>query len=105
MSESRIIRVEALARVERFFEALLQGRDHREAPDITARICGICPVAYLLGASQAMESVLGLEITPPIRALRRLIYCATMPSPWRRIIPISCAGRWPSRPPATACSK
>ena len=100
MSESRIIQVEALARVEgegalhvrlkegrieelefrifeppRFFEALLQGRDYREAPDITARICGICPVAYLLGASQAMESVLGLEVTPQIRALRRLIYC------------------------------
>jgi len=100
MSERRIIQVKKLARVEgegalhvrlkgdrieelefrifeppRFFEALLEGRDYSEAPDITARICGICPVAYLLGASQAMEAVLGIGITPEIRALRRLIYC------------------------------
>src|SRR4051812_42353768 len=29
----------------RFFEAFLRGRAYTEAPDITARICGICPVA------------------------------------------------------------
>ncbi len=30
----------------RFFEAFLRGRGYREPPDITARVCGICPVAY-----------------------------------------------------------
>lgn len=102
MSEERgrIIKVDALARVEgegalhvrlkgeqieelefrifeppRFFETLLEGRDYRDAPDITARICGICPVAYLLGASQAMEAALGIEASGAIRDLRRLIYC------------------------------
>ena len=35
----------------RFFEALLRGRDFREASDITARICGICPVAYQTAAT------------------------------------------------------
>ena len=59
----------------RFFEALLRGRDYSEAPDITSRICGICPIAYLLGASQAMEDVLGVTVTGPLRDLRRLIYC------------------------------
>jgi coenzyme F420-reducing hydrogenase alpha subunit len=59
----------------RFFEAFLRDRDFREAPDITARICGICPIAYLLGASQAMEDVCGVKVTGPIRDLRRLIYC------------------------------
>lgn len=59
----------------RFFEAFLRGRDYREAPDITARICGICPVAYQMSASQAMEQILGLEITEPLRRLRRLLYC------------------------------
>ena len=34
----------------RFFEALLRGRDFSEAPDITSRICGICPVAYQMSA-------------------------------------------------------
>ncbi|OAN51481.1 Ni/Fe hydrogenase subunit alpha [Magnetospirillum moscoviense] len=100
MAETRTIKVEALARVEgegslhvkirdgrvkelhfgifeppRFFEAFLKGRDFREVPDITARICGICPIAYLMGASQAMEDALGIQVTKPIRDLRRLIYC------------------------------
>ncbi len=100
MGETRTIKVEALARVEgegsltvkvrdgivkelhfgifeppRFFEAFLKGRDFREVPDITARICGICPIAYMMGASQAMEQILGIQVPKPIRDLRRLIYC------------------------------
>lgn len=59
----------------RFFEAFLRGRSYLEAPDITARICGICPVAYLMSACSAMESALGVEIDATVRALRRLLYC------------------------------
>ena len=59
----------------RFFEAFLRGRSYVEAPDITARICGICPVAYLLSACGAMEDALGIRVPEPIRALRRLLYC------------------------------
>jgi coenzyme F420-reducing hydrogenase alpha subunit len=59
----------------RFFEALLRGRSFAEAPDITARICGICPVAYQMSAVHAMENALGIEVGGPLRALRRLIYC------------------------------
>lgn len=59
----------------RFFEAFLRGRDFREAPDITSRICGICPIAYLMGACHAMESALGVKVEGPLRDLRRLIYC------------------------------
>ena len=59
----------------RFFEALLRGRSFLEAPDITARICGICPVAYQMSACHAIERALGMTIDPPIRALRRLLYC------------------------------
>ena len=97
---ARTIKVDALARVEgegalhvrvrndqiedirfrifeppRFFEAFLQGRIYSDAPDITARICGICPIAYQMGSSQAMEEALGIKVTGPIRDLRRLIYC------------------------------
>jgi sulfhydrogenase subunit alpha len=53
----------------------LRGRDHAEAPDITARICGICPIAYMMGASQAMEDALDVRVEPAHRDLRRLIYC------------------------------
>lgn len=59
----------------RFFEAFLQGRAFTEAPDITARICGICPVAYQMSAVHAMEAAIGVQITPQIRELRRLLYC------------------------------
>ncbi|MBI3979657.1 MAG: Ni/Fe hydrogenase subunit alpha [Chloroflexi bacterium] len=58
----------------RFFEAFLRGRQYAEAPDITARICGICPVAYQTSACNAMENLLGLAVSPEIRLLRRLLY-------------------------------
>ncbi|MGZ9033797.1 MAG: Ni/Fe hydrogenase subunit alpha [Rhodospirillales bacterium] len=99
-AEVRTIRVDALARVEgegalsvriaggkvsdlafriyeppRFFEALLRARMFTEAPDITSRICGICPIAYILSASQAMEAASGVHVEGPLRDLRRLIYC------------------------------
>jgi len=59
----------------RFFEALLRGRSFLEAPDITARICGICPVAYQTSAVNAMEDLCGVVVPEPIRILRRLLYC------------------------------
>ncbi len=100
MADVRTIQVSALSRVEgegalhvvlrgdqveraelniyeppRFFEAFLRGREIREVPDITARICGICPVAYQMSSCHALEKALGLQITPEIRRLRRLLYC------------------------------
>lgn len=59
----------------RFFEAFLRNRMYTEAPDITARICGICPVAYQMSAVHAMENALGVVVDGQLRALRRLIYC------------------------------
>lgn len=59
----------------RFYEAFLRGRRFDEAPDITARICGICPVAYQMSASTAMERALGIEVGGQLRELRRLLYC------------------------------
>lgn len=97
---SRTIRVDTLARVEgegalyiklvgervadvklkiyeppRLFEAFLRARHFSEAPDITARICGICPIAYQMSAVHAMERALGVHIDPAVRLLRRLFYC------------------------------
>ena len=59
----------------RFFEAFLRDRMYSEAPDITARICGICPVAYQMSAIHAMENALGVVVDGPLRDLRRLLYC------------------------------
>jgi len=98
---TRVIRTDYLARVEgegamyvkldgravsevklriyeppRFFEALLRGRAFTEAADITARICGICPVAYQMSALRAMEDACGVALDAgPLRDLRRLMYC------------------------------
>ena len=103
--ETRTIRTEALARVEgegamqvrirggevanvelqiyeppRFFEAFLRGRSYLEVPDITARICGICPIAYQMSAVHAMEDALGITIPPTIRALQPSICWPGRPS-------------------------
>jgi coenzyme F420-reducing hydrogenase alpha subunit len=98
--KNRVIKVDQLARVEgegavyikinegevtdvklkifeppRFFEAFLRGRKIEEAPDITARICGICPIAYQMSAVTAMEDALGITVDGQLYELRRLIYC------------------------------
>src|SRR5579859_3551536 len=59
----------------RFFEALLRGRSYLDPVDLTARICGICPVAYQMSAAHAIEDACGVRVGEPLRSLRRLIYC------------------------------
>ena len=56
----------------RFFEAFMLGRPYTDAPDITARICGICPIAYQVSSVNAMEDALGFEVGEQLTALRRL---------------------------------
>ena len=59
----------------RLFEAMLRGRGYNEVPDIVARICGICPVAYQMSAVHAIENAFGVTVGGQLRALRRLLYC------------------------------
>jgi sulfhydrogenase subunit alpha len=59
----------------RLFEALLRGRPFSDVADITARICGICPIAYQMTAVQALEQAFAVRVSPEIRRLRRLMYC------------------------------
>jgi coenzyme F420-reducing hydrogenase alpha subunit len=59
----------------RFFEKFLEGRHYSEIPDMVARICGICPVAYQVTASQALEKLFNVDIGPWARAMRRVFYC------------------------------
>jgi sulfhydrogenase subunit alpha len=59
----------------RFFEAFLRGRAYTEPPDLTARVCGICPVAYQVSACNAIEDACGVSVDPELVALRRLLYC------------------------------
>ncbi len=59
----------------RFFEKMLEGRSYKEIPDIVARICGICPVAYQMSAVHALDGLFKIEANPWVRSLRRLMYC------------------------------
>ncbi|WP_062460757.1 Ni/Fe hydrogenase subunit alpha [Demequina soli] len=59
----------------RFYEGFLRGRRFTEPPDITARICGICPVAYQSASTEAMETICGATTTDAIQDMRRLLYC------------------------------
>src|SRR5690348_11383503 len=59
----------------RFFEAFLRGRSYTEPPDITARVCGICPVAYQTSACLAIEDACRGHVDGAIADLRRLLYC------------------------------
>ena len=59
----------------RLFEKFLEGRDWYEVPDMVARICGICPVAYQMSAVQALETLFGIDPGPWVRAQRRVLYC------------------------------
>jgi coenzyme F420-reducing hydrogenase alpha subunit len=59
----------------RFFEKFLEGRRYDEIPDLVARICGICPVAYQVTAAQALERLYGVELSPWAQAMRRAFYC------------------------------
>jgi NAD-reducing hydrogenase large subunit len=62
----------------RGFEAICIGRPIREMPALTARICGICPVAHALAAAQAGDEILGADPPPAARALRRLLSLASI---------------------------
>ena len=98
--EERLLRVDTLARVEgegamrvvlrggevadvqlqiyeppRFFEGFLRGRSYTEPPDITARICGICPVAYQMSSCFAVEAACGVQVPAGVQLMRRLLYC------------------------------
>jgi sulfhydrogenase subunit alpha len=59
----------------RYFESFLQGRTVSELPDLVARVCGICPVAYQMSAVHAIEQLMGIRIEGALRELRRLLYC------------------------------
>ncbi|MFN2443549.1 MAG: Ni/Fe hydrogenase subunit alpha [Thermoanaerobaculia bacterium] len=60
----------------RFFEAFVRGRHFSEIPDLTARICGICPVAHQMTSAQALERALQIALPSQLVRLRRLMYCA-----------------------------
>jgi F420-non-reducing hydrogenase large subunit len=98
MTEDKVIRVDPVTRLEghgsltlklgkdgkvkdvqfnvnstRFFEKFLEGRPMEEAPRISPRICGICPVPHHLASVKAVEDAWGVTPPPAAIKIRRLM--------------------------------
>jgi NAD-reducing hydrogenase large subunit len=62
----------------RGFERFTQGRPFYEMPNITARICGICPVSHLVASSKACDAILAVRIPPVAVNLRKILNLAQL---------------------------
>ncbi len=60
----------------RGFEAFSVGRPAVDMPQITSRICGVCPMAHHMAATKALDDLYQVQPTPAARAIRELAYCA-----------------------------
>lgn len=59
----------------RGFEKFCEGRKAEDMPQLTSRICGVCPVAHHFAATKALDMAFGAEPTVTAKKLRELIYC------------------------------
>jgi F420-non-reducing hydrogenase large subunit len=60
----------------RGFEKFAEGRPVEELPDITPRICGVCPEAHHMASVKACDAVYHVEVPPAAKKLRELFYSA-----------------------------
>ncbi len=73
IAQGKVVEAWSMGEMFRGFEALLQGRDPLDAPVITQRICGVCPVSHAIASCRAIESALNLTVPANGRYLRNLI--------------------------------
>jgi F420-non-reducing hydrogenase large subunit len=64
----------------RGFEKFAQGRLAEDMPQITSRICGVCPMAHHMAGTKALDSLYQVAPTPAARKIRELVY-STLTSP------------------------
>jgi F420-non-reducing hydrogenase large subunit len=62
----------------RGFEKFAQGRPVEDMPQITSRICGVCPTAHHMAATKALDAVYQVTPPPAARKIRELIYSTFM---------------------------
>jgi NAD-reducing hydrogenase large subunit len=58
----------------RGFEKFCEGRLYFEMPQITPRICGICPVSHHLASAKATDEIIEVEIPKTAKMLRELMH-------------------------------
>ncbi len=59
----------------RGFERFAQGRRAEDMPQITSRICGVCPVAHHFASTKALDSAFHVDPPAAAKKLRELMYC------------------------------
>ncbi|HBH28634.1 MAG: Ni/Fe hydrogenase subunit alpha [Desulfofustis sp. PB-SRB1] len=62
----------------RGFERILVGMEAHTLPQVTARICGVCPTAHHLASAKALDNAAGVEPPPAGKLLRELMYMGHM---------------------------
>jgi F420-non-reducing hydrogenase large subunit len=62
----------------RGFEVFSIGRPAEDMPQITSRICGVCPTAHHMASTKALDNLYQVEPTPTARKIRELVYNAFM---------------------------
>ncbi|MFM1944333.1 MAG: hypothetical protein RI897_3315 [Verrucomicrobiota bacterium] len=62
----------------RGFEVFSLGRPAEDMPQITSRICGVCPTAHHMASTKALDDLYQVEPTPAGRKIRELVYNAFM---------------------------
>jgi hydrogenase large subunit len=72
-SQLRVVDARCTGTLFRGFETLLKGRDPWDAPVITERICGVCPVSHGMAASKALDAAGGVVPPTDARVLRNLV--------------------------------
>ena len=72
----QVSHVKMVGTLFRGFEKLLEGRDPRDAPIITSRICGVCPTSHSEVAVLALDQAAGVEVPAAGRILRNLVHGA-----------------------------
>jgi F420-non-reducing hydrogenase large subunit len=58
----------------RGFEKFAQGRPAEDMPQITSRICGVCPTAHHMASTKALDALWDVTPPPAARKIRELVY-------------------------------
>jgi hydrogenase large subunit len=71
--QNQITDAKSSGTVFRGFEAILSGRDPLDAPHITQRICGVCPISHGMASSLNLEAAFGITAPDNGRIIRNLV--------------------------------
>jgi hydrogenase large subunit len=72
----KVVDARATGTLFRGFEQILKNRAPRDAPHITQRVCGVCPVSHGMASVMALDAAAGVTVPNNARVLRNLVLAA-----------------------------